>query len=91
LLLVPVGGPISLLLILWVLAGFRKSEQTASERKSEQAASEAKTGAKTDARPLQPSPKGSPTDSRNAKSLPNYTEGGKVLGRIFLNPISGTK
>ena len=37
LLLVPVGGPISLLVILWVLAGFRKSDQTVSE---------AKTGAK---------------------------------------------
>jgi hypothetical protein len=31
LLVVPVGGPISLLVILWVLAGFRKSGQTASE------------------------------------------------------------
>jgi hypothetical protein len=82
LLIVPVGGPISLLLILWVLAGFRKSEQTAGE---------AKTGAKNDARPARPPPEGSSTDTPKAKSPPDYTEAGKVLGRIFLSPISGTK
>jgi hypothetical protein len=59
--------------------------------KSEHTASEAKAGAKTDARPFQPPPKGSPTDTRDAKSPPNFTEAGKALGRIFLSPISGTK
>jgi hypothetical protein len=74
-LIVPIGGPISLLVILWVLAGFRKSDQTASE---------AKTGAKKDSRPSQPHPKGSSsTDTRNAKSLPDNIEVGKALGRIF--------
>jgi hypothetical protein len=86
LLIVPVGGPISLLLILWVLAGFRKSEQTASERRSEQTASEVKTGAKNDARPSQLPPKGSSTDAPKAKSPPDYTEAGKVLGRVFFEP-----
>jgi hypothetical protein len=75
LLMVPVGGPISLLVIMWVLAGFRKSEQTASE---------AKTSARIDARLSQP--KGSSTDTRNAKSPHDYTEAGKALGRIFLEP-----
>jgi len=79
LLIVPVGGPISLLVIMWVLAGFRRSEQTASE---------AKTSARIDARPSQPQPhpKGSSVDTRNAKSPHDYTEAGKALGRIFFEP-----
>lgn len=69
LLLVPVGGPILLLVIMWVLAGFRRSEQTASE---------AKTSARIDGRPS--------VDARNAKSVPNNTEAGKALGKIFFEP-----
>jgi hypothetical protein len=81
LLIVPVGGPILLLVIMWVLAGFRKSEQIASE---------ARTSARNDARPSQPQPhsEGSP----NAKFPPrDDTKVGKVLGKIFLNPMFGTK
>ena len=91
LLIVPVGGPISLLVIMWVLAGFRKSEQTASE---------AKTSAGIDTRSSQPqplpaifsnaalktNPKGSTTDTLNAKSTADYTGPGKTLGRIFFEP-----
>jgi len=77
LLMVPVGGPVSLLVIMWVLAGFRKSEQIASE---------VKTGVRIDARPSQPHPKGSSTDTRNAKSPHDYTEAGKALCRIFFEP-----
>jgi hypothetical protein len=75
--MVPVGGPISLLVIMWVLAGFRKSEQTASE---------AKTSARTDARSSQPHPKGSSTDTRDAKLPSDDVGAGKVLGRIFFEP-----
>src|SRR6266700_7132525 len=77
LLIVPVGGPISLLVIMWVLAGFRKSEQIASE---------AKTSAGIDTRSSQPHPKGPTTDTRNAKSTADYTGAGKGLGKIFFEP-----
>jgi hypothetical protein len=73
LLMVPVGGPISLLVIMWVLAGFRNSEQSASR---------VKTDARIDARPSQPS---SP-DTRNTKPPRDYTEAGKGLGGIFFEP-----
>jgi len=76
LLMVPVGGPILLLVIMWVLTGFRKSEQTASD---------AKTSARGDARSPQPNPKGPSIDARNAKS-PDDTGAGKALGRIFFEP-----
>jgi hypothetical protein len=75
LLSVPVGGPISLLVVMWVLAGFRKSEQ---------AASVAKQG--TRARPSQFHPNGSPTDPPNEKSPLDYTRVGKGLGGIFFEP-----
>jgi hypothetical protein len=77
LLMVPVGGPILLLVTMWVLAGFRKSEQTASE---------AKTGERIDACSSRPHPKGSSTDTRNAKSSHEYTGAGNTLGRIFFEP-----
>lgn len=77
LLIVPVGGPILLLVIMWVLAGFRKSEQTASE---------AKTGARIDARTSQHHPKGSSTDTRKARLPHDRIETGKALGRIFFEP-----
>ncbi|SRR6266404_4354667 len=77
LLMVPVGGPISLLVIMWVLAGFRKSERTESE---------AKTGAKIAARSSQPRPGGSSTDTQNAKPSQDYAGAGKGLGRIFFEP-----
>ena len=78
LLIVPVGGPILLLVIMWVLAGFRKSEQTASD---------ATHGAKIDPRASQPQPtREPPTDTRNAKSPHDYTDAGKGLGRIFFEP-----
>jgi len=79
---VPVGGPISLLVIMWVLAGFRRSEQTASE---------AKTSARIDARASQPQPLPKPTrepttDTRNANSPHDYTDAGKTVGTIFFEP-----
>jgi hypothetical protein len=77
LLIVPVGGPIALLVLMWVLAGFRKSEQTANEPAP---------GAKVNARSAQSQPKQSPTDTRNAKGPHDYTEVGKALGRIFFEP-----
>jgi hypothetical protein len=79
LLVVPVGGPISLLVIMWVLAGFRRPEQTAGE---------AKTSARTDARPSQPHshPKGSSVDTLDERSPHDYAEAGKALGKIFFEP-----
>jgi hypothetical protein len=76
LLIVPVGGPISLLVIMWVLAGFRKS----------QTASEATTSAGIDTRSSQPNPKGPTTDTRNTKSTADYAGAGKGLGKIFFEP-----
>jgi hypothetical protein len=76
LLLVPVGGPISLLVILWVQAGFRKSEQTASEAKTA-----------TGAGPSQPRPHPKPsTSTAKAKSVPDNIGVGRALGRIFFEP-----
>jgi len=78
LLIVPVGGPILLLVIMWVRAGFNNSEQ-----------SDVTPGVKVDPRSSQPPPQSRPRES--SPDTPNYTGAGKVLGRIFLNPTFGTK
>jgi hypothetical protein len=80
-LIVPVGGPILLLVVLWVLAGFRKSEAVAIAVRPE---------VKIDPRASQPQPK--PTtenrqsDTRTAKPPHDYTAAGKGLGKIFFEP-----
>lgn len=74
--MLPVGGPVSLLVIMWVLAGFRKSERNESE---------AKTSARGDTRAPHPNPKGPSIDSQDAKS-PAEAGAGTVLGRIFFEP-----
>jgi hypothetical protein len=74
LLVVPIGGPFLLLVLTWVFAAFRKKEHTASET--------------IDARSSQSQPHAneSSTDSRDAKSRPDYRQIGKALGRIFFEP-----
>jgi hypothetical protein len=85
LLIEPVGAPILLLVIMWVLAGFRKSEQTASETMR---------GVNIEEPASQPKPKSTKvpsTDTGNAKLPRDHSDAGKMLGRIFLNPTFGTK
>jgi hypothetical protein len=75
LLIVPVGGPILLLMIFWVVAGFRKSLPTSGD---------ARPGEKIEARVSQSQEFAA--DTRNAKSSHDYTGAGKTLGRIFFEP-----
>ena len=76
LLIAPVGGPILLLAIVWVLAGFRRSTSNPNERPAQELNTPSRE------RPV------SPEIERNAstKSPPNFFEIGRTMAIALMNP-----
>ena len=81
LLAVPIGGPILLVLIIWVLAGFRKNPKFHVSMRSRLPARAESTSPQ-----FHNGPKPSPVEERNATPPRDLTKVGRALAKLLMDP-----